>query len=183
MATKAQTEELKATYKTVISRTPEEIKKIAVAQRDAAKAKLDQVRTAEPFRWKWFDTALDDIAQSLSKGDALAGNTSAEGIKDRKTLYGSAWLKARQAGIDLDREITEGKSAIVDVIEFFGDAATTLKDAAGNAGRALADTAGQVGSTAKTVVFVIAGAASVALLIYAFNRSREKKKDARDYRS
>lgn len=175
MLTKDQAAKLRETLKDLYARSPADIRKLAIAQRDAVAAKLADKRTIEPLRWAWWDKALEDIQESLRKGDALSGQTSEQAIKEQRTLYIAAWRSARDASETLDQEINFGTSALVDVVTFFGETAQTVANKAGKAVDAVGKAAEGVGGTAKTVAIIVGVGAGVGLVAYAITRGRQAR--------
>lgn len=165
--TSGEATELRELYRKLVARPAEDIRAFAVEQRDAVQAKLSKTALAL-FRKSTFEKLIADVNEHIGRGDELRPFGDEDSRKKRRSQYGAAWLTARQAGIDLNRETAEGGDALASVSKIITAApivVTEVVDAATDAAKSLA-------STGESLLYVLAGGLGLAAVVYAYGRGR-----------
>lgn len=165
--TTGEAAELRELYRKLVARPAEDIRAFAVEQRDAVQAKLSKTALAL-FRKSTFEKLIADANEHLARGDELRTFTDEDSRKKRRSQYGSAWLVARQAGIDLNRETAEGGDALASVSKII----TAAPIVAGEVVDAAADAAKGLVSAGENVLYLVAGGLAFGAVLYGISKGR-----------
>lgn len=161
----------RAELQELMTRPPAQLRALAVEQRDKITAKLKANKDligSVLQRWKQYDEAVDQINAWIARGDSFSGKSDPAAQTDAAKWYASALLHGQRFATLLDREISEGGSAVL----LLTSAVDAAEQGAREAGRKVAETAKETGDVLKTSAYILAGGAALGIAAAIFSRGR-----------
>lgn len=165
----------------LLARPAEDIRAVAIAQRDRLAAKLDRWFVLGPGAASYKEK-LAQITAQIAEGDALKDRQDEDSRTKRRRLYAYAYDNARQTALLLDQDFAADTPSILtpgtvfpwlwtaggEVVDKVADVAGDVAEGAGKAVKAVAE-------TGQTTLYILAGGLALAAVAFAYSRGASRR--------